>query len=201
MKKLPVRKLSARCALLLLPVVAFAWNARATTVIAPDFDHLVSRADTIFEGDVTGVASQWIGEGAQHRIVTFVTFKVDQSLKGAPGASYTMRMLGGTVDGETMSVSDAPKFAVGDHDLLFVENNGRQFIPLVGIQHGRVRIQKDQAGDDMLTTGDDQPLADVAQFGNDEPALARNRRSMSLLQFKSAVQDRVRQQKARTNTP
>lgn len=201
MKKLPIRKLNLRFALLLLPLAALALSARATTVIAPDFDHLVSRADAIFEGDVTNVQSQWIGEGAQHRIVTFVTFKVDQSLKGDLGNSYTIRMLGGTVDGNTMSVSDAPKFAVGDHDLLFVENNGRQFIPLVGIQHGRVRIKKDQSGNDVLMTGEDQPLADVAQLGNDEPAMARNRRSLSLEQFKAAVQDRVRQQKARTNTP
>lgn len=201
MKKLPVRKMSMRVALLLLPLAALALNARATTVIAPDFDHLVSRADAIFEGDVSGVQSQWIGEGAQHRIVTFVTFKIDQSLKGDLGDSYTIRMLGGTVDGQTMSVTDAPKFAVGDHDLLFVEDNGRQFIPLVGIQHGRIRIQKDLSGNETLMTGEDQPLADVSQLGNDEPAIASNRRSMSLQQFKTAVQDRVRQQKAHTNTP
>lgn len=201
MKKLPVRKMTTRLALLALPLAALVLSARATTVIPPDFDHLVSRADAIFEGDVTGIESQWIGEGAQHRIVTFVTFKVDQSLKGDLGKSYTIRMLGGTVDGRTMSVTDGPKFAVGDHDLLFVENNGRQFIPLVGIQHGRIRIKKDQAGNDVLMTGEDQPLADVSQLGNDEPAVASNRRSMSLQQFKAAVQDRMRQQKARTNTP
>ena len=47
--------------------------ASATTVIPPNFDELVSRAEVIFEGEVTGVQSQWIGEGAEHRIVTFVT--------------------------------------------------------------------------------------------------------------------------------
>jgi hypothetical protein len=201
MKKLPVRKLRVRLALILFLMSAFAGKSHATTVIAPDFDHLVSRADAIFEGNVTDVRSQWIGEGEQHRIVTFVTFKVDQSLKGDVGNSYTIRMLGGTVNGETMSVSDAPKFAVGDHDLLFVKDNGRQFIPLVGIQHGRIRIQKDQAGQEILLTGEDQPLADVSQLGNDESGIARNRPSLSLQQFKTAVQDRVRQQKARANTP
>src|SRR5882672_11260883 len=95
--------------------------AYATTVIPPTFDELVSRAQIIFEGEVTGVQSQWIGEGAEHRIVTFVTFKVDDTLKGNPGATYSIRMLGGTVDGQTMEVTDAPKFKVGDHDLLFVE--------------------------------------------------------------------------------
>ena len=61
--------------------------ATATTVIPPTFDELVSRAQTIFEGEVTGVQSQWIGEGSEHRIVTFVTFKVYDSLKGDPGTT------------------------------------------------------------------------------------------------------------------
>src|SRR5215471_16644868 len=140
----------------------------ATTVIAPRFEELVSRAQVIFEGEVTGLQSQWIGEGAQHRIVTFVTFKVDDTLKGGASGTYSIRMLGGTVDGQTMEVSDAPKFKVGDHDILFVENNGSQFIPLVGIQHGRFRVQKDQAGRDTLITGDGQPLADINQLGGNE---------------------------------
>jgi len=168
--------------------------ANATTVIPPNFDELVSRAEVIFEGEVTGVQSQWIGQGAEHRIVTFVTFKVGDTLKGTPGASYSIRMLGGTVDGQTMEVTDSPKFKVGDHDVLFVENNGSQFIPLVGIQHGRFRVQKDQAGRDTLITGDGQPLADVNQLGANEAALAPTKAALSLNDFKAAIQTRVRQQ-------
>ena len=168
--------------------------ANATTVIPPNFDELVSRAEVIFEGEVTGVQSQWIGQGAEHRIVTFVTFKVGDTLKGTPGASYSIRMLGGTVDGQTMEVTDSPKFKVGDHDVLFVENNGSQFIPLVGIQHGRFRVQKDQAGRDTLITGDGQPLADVNQLGANEAALAQTKAALSLNDFKAAIQTRVRQQ-------
>ncbi len=198
MKSFPAR-LSRHLALVILPLVAAALTARATTVIAPDFDHLVRRAQVIFEGNVTAIQSQWIGEGTEHRIVTYVTFKVDDALKGDVGSSYTIRMLGGTVDGKTMTVTDAPKFVVGDHDLLFVENNGSQFIPLVGISHGRVRIEKDKSGSDMLVTGENQPLADVNQLGVDEEKVARNRRSLSLGDFKQTVRSRVRDQK--TNTP
>ena len=122
-------------------------------------------------------------------------------LKGDAGATYTMRMLGGTVDGETMAVTDAPKFKVGDHDLLFVEHNGSQFVPLVGIQHGRFRIQKDQAGNDTVVTGEGQPLADVSQLGINEGAVAKNKAPLSLRDFKAAVQTRLRQQQAGLQTP
>ena len=91
----------------------------ATTVIPPTFDQLVSRAQVIFQGAVTDVRSQWAGEGAQRHIVTFVTFKVEDTLKGNAGATYSIRLLGGTVDGETMEVSDTPKFKVGDRDILW----------------------------------------------------------------------------------
>jgi hypothetical protein len=187
---------------LVYPVLfSLGFLANATTVIPPNFDQLVSRAQIIFEGEVTGLQSQWIGEGAQHRIVTFVTFKVDETLKGDPGASYSIRMLGGTVDGRTMEVTDAPKFTVGDHDLLFVENNGSQFIPLVGIQHGRFRVQKDQTGRDTLLTGEGRPLTDVNQLGGNEDATAHTKPALTLNDFKSAIRSRVQQQTASAKIP
>jgi len=148
-------------------------SARATTVIPPTFDELVGYAELIFQGTVTDVKSERIGEGAERRIVTYVTFSVNEPIKGNPGSSYTIRMLGGTVDGETMEVSDAPKFKVGDRDILFVENNGKQFIPLVGIMHGRYRVAKNkQTGEETVLTNGGQPLADVTQVGKDDHAHA-----------------------------
>ena len=191
----PVHKMKKPLGFLVFPIlVSLGLVVHATTVIPPNFDELVSRAQVIFEGEVTGLQSQWIGEGAEHRIVTFVTFKVVDALKGNPGENYSIRMLGGTVDGRTMEVTDAPKFKVGDHDVLFVENNGRQFIPLVGIQHGRFRVQKDQAGRDTLLTGEGQPLADVNQLGADEKTVAQSKAAVSLKDFKSTIQSRVHTQ-------
>ena len=123
--------------------VAALTSSQATTVIPPTFDQLVDQAEVIFQGNVTEVKAQWVGEGAQRHIVSYVTFKVEDALKGDAGQSYTIRMLGGTVDGETMGVADAPTFNIGDKDILFVQNNGSQFIPLVGIMHGRFHVRKD----------------------------------------------------------
>jgi hypothetical protein len=143
----------------------------ATTVIPPTFDQLVSQAEIIFQGTVTNVQSRWEGEGANRHIQTAVTFKVEDKVKGAPGSSYTISMLGGTVGDETMEVTDAPKFKVGDRDFLFVEHNGTQFIPLVGIMHGRFRVQHDkQTGRDMVATNDGAPVVDVDQLGKEEHA-------------------------------
>jgi hypothetical protein len=185
---------------LLFPaLVSFGLTSYATTVIPPSFDQLMTRAQVIFEGEVTGLRSQWIGEGSQHRIVTYVTFIVDDALKGDPGTTYSMRMLGGTVDDRTMEVSDAPKFKVGDHDVLFIENNGSQFIPLVGLQHGRFRVEKDSSGRQTLLTGNGLPLSDVNQLGGKEETLARSKAALSLDDFKSIV--RLRARSSQNQTP
>ena len=146
--------------------VAALIPAGATTVIPPSFDELVEQAQLIFQGTVTDVQSQWAGEGADRRIVSYVTFRVEESIKQEPGPSYTLRMLGGTVDGETMGVIDAPQFKKGDRDIVFVENNGTQFIPLVGIMHGRFRVRHDLAtGREIVTTDMGEPVTNLAALG------------------------------------
>lgn len=185
--------MNKRCYLSLIVSAFFGVCAGyATTVIPPTFDQLVSRAQVIFQGSVTDVRSQWAGEGAQRHIVTFVTFKVEDTLKGNAGATYAIRILGGTVDGETMEVTDTPKFKVGDRDLLFVENNGSQFVPLVGIMNGRFRIQRDQqSGEDIVATGEGEPLRSLDQLGSGRHASGGA--ALSPEEFKSAIRTKLAQ--------
>jgi hypothetical protein len=165
-------------------------TAKATSVIPPTFDELVDQAEVIFEGNVTDVRSQWVGEGAQRHIVSYVSFKVEDAVKGSPGQTYTVRMLGGTVDGESMVISDAPRFQVGDRDIIFVQNNGSQFIPLVGIMHGRFHVKRDQNGRDIVTTNSGEPLRDVAKLGREEQADSA-REALTPQAFKAAVQTQL----------
>ena len=176
-------------------ILAIGCSALATTVIPPSFDELVSRAEVIFQGTVTDVRSQWVGEGGQRHINSYVTFKVEDAIKGKPGAQITLQMLGGTVGSETMEVTDAPKFKVGDRDILFVENNGTQFVPLVGIMHGRFRVKKDEAGRDAAFTNEGSPLSDVTQLGKNEVAASAGH-AMSAQTLKQAIHAKALAQSA-----
>ena len=162
--------------------------ASATTVIPPSFDELVSEAEIIFQGSVTNLQPQWEGQGAQRHIVTYVTFKVEDALKGNPGREITLRMFGGTIAGQSMRVSDAPRFHVGDRDVLFVEHNGSQFIPLVGIMHGSYRVAKDENGRDVILTNKGIPLTSLDQVGKESVAPGP---AMTAESFKQAVQART----------
>ncbi len=179
--------------LLLTAVALFSVaDLRATTVIPPTFDQLVDQAEVIFQGGVTEVRSQWVGEGAQRHIVSYVTFHIEDTLKGDAGATYTMQLLGGTVDGETMEVTDSPKFQVGDRNILFVEHNGSQFVPLVGIMHGQFRLQRDQeSGLEVVATGEGHSVANVSQVGKDEEAISAGK-ALSTDQFKAEIRSRMK---------
>lgn len=179
-----------RSLLLLLGIALALASVRATTVIPPTFDQLVSDAELIFEGTVTDVRSQWAGVGDERHIMTLVTCQIEDAIKGAPGKSYIVQMLGGTVDGETMEVADVPRFKVGDRDILFVEHNGAQFMPLVGIMHGRFHVQTDAGGSDVVAKDNGAFLADVAKLGQDEKA-AITGPALSVADFKAAIRQKL----------
>jgi len=179
------------CLLFALPA------ARATTVIPPTFDQLVTEAEMIFEGTVTTMRSEWTGQGSDRHIVTYVTFKIEDAIKGELGADYTIRMMGGTVDGQTMEVTDAPRFKVGDRDILFVEHNGTQFIPLVGIMHGRFHVQVDPYGaNEKITKDNGATVADVTKLGQDERA-AVSGTALSKAEFKTAIRQKMAEKAAK----
>ncbi len=184
--------------LVLFSLASFVLSAaHATTVIPPTFDELVTKAETIFEGTVTGSRSEWTGEGSNRHIVTYVTFKIEDTIKGAPGSEYTIRMFGGTVDGQTMEVTDAPRFKVGDRDILFVENNGTQFIPLVGIMHGRFHVQADANGaDEKIAKDNGAGVANLAKLGQDEAAAVTGT-ALTKAQFKAAIRQKLAEKAAK----
>ncbi len=172
-------------------LVASLSSMHATTVIPPTFDQLVQQAEVIFQGTVTNVRSVWEGEGAQRHIDTYVTFQVQESVKGNAGASYTIRMLGGTVGDETMEVTDTPKFNVGDRDILFVEHNNEQFVPLVGIKYGRFHVQRDeQTGRDVVLNDEGEPVRDLATLGREEESVSASE-AISPEDLKSAVKNQL----------
>ena len=148
-------------ALFCVACTLFTVPAQATSVVAPSFDDLVAKADCIVTGEVTDLRSEWTGEGPQRHIVTFVTLDVRRVLKGEVASPLSLRVLGGTVGTKTMEVADAPVFRVGEREILFVRNNGRQFIPLVGIMHGQYRIDDG----DHVTDHAGRPLVRVEDIG------------------------------------
>jgi hypothetical protein len=143
-------------------VVAFAaTSARATTVIAPDFDSLVKGADYVARAAVKSVTSEYRTTPHGKAIFTKVELQVLEAITGTPPQPLVLELLGGTVDGVTMRVEGVPLFHVGDEDILFVQNNGLQYYPLVGIMNGKYPVKHDPAtGAAFIARSNGTPLYD-----------------------------------------
>jgi hypothetical protein len=177
-------------------------RANATTVVPPTFEEMANRADLVFVGKVVGSHAEWRVAGSNQVIFTLVEFHTEEILKGTASASVSLRFLGGTVGGVTLEVVGVPKFKAGDRVLLFVEGNGVQFCPLVGVYHGMFGVRKEDKGNrDTVFMHDGKPLRDVAEIGAGEgaqfgPKRARlsipaEREPMSLDDFKAHIRSHL----------
>src|SRR5437762_2541149 len=186
------------CATLWLCITA----ANATSVVAPAFEEMVDKADLVFVGKVIGSRAEWRSVGPDRVIFTLVEFETQQVLKGNAGASVTLQFLGGTVGAVTLEVADIPRFNIGEREFLFVEGNGIQFCPLVGVFHGKFGVRHDEkSGRDIVVTHAGKPLRDVAEIGAGEGAefggrrprlsIPAEREPMSVEDFKERVRSHL----------
>ena len=144
----------------LAALVAWAGRLPALTVLPTDFNQLVDQADAIFQGEVLSVRSDWTGLEANRHIATYVQFRVVRVFKGSAPNPQTLEIFGGTVGARSMTVPGMPKFEVGQMELLFVRNNGREFCPLVGVSQGRFHVKRDSAGAERVFLHDGTVLSD-----------------------------------------
>lgn len=154
-----------RIRLLLLVVLGLVPLVRGTSVVPPTFPELVAEADSIYRAQVTAMEARRVPAADGTNVIkTFVTFAVQRTLKGTPKTEVVLEFLGGSVGDETLAVTGMPKFNLGDREIVFVQKNGQQFCPLVGLMHGRYRVLRDEvAKRDFVARDNRAPLSAVSE--------------------------------------
>ena len=135
--------MTGRRAILLLTALAalVARSAVAMTVLPLDLPALTAGAGTIFVGRVTRVDT---GVDERGIAAVWTTFAVDQTLKGAPGPTLTLKQLGTPLGAGAFPT--VPRFAPGESVMLFVHApSALGFASPVGLGQGAFRI-RDRAG-------------------------------------------------------
>ncbi len=121
------------------------------------------------------------------------TFRTLRAVKGETAATFTLEFLGGTLGDQTLEVVGAPRWVVGDRDVLFVAPGRSRLSPLVRMMHGRVRVMVDAAGVETVAFHNGDPIPDPGAFGAARPQRrSRAGRPMSLAVFLAAVEARLR---------
>jgi hypothetical protein len=131
-----------------LTAIILASPARATLVKAVTFDDKVEHADAILLGRCTETRTAW---DDQHRwILTYATFQVEQSVKGAPVREITVVTPGGSIGGLHQSSVGITPFDKGDERVLFVRNT-RVGPTVLYFDQGTYDVSNDARGQRVVT--------------------------------------------------
>jgi hypothetical protein len=165
---------------ILITVVLFSIsNGYASSVLEVSLDEMLQQSHLVFEGTATAINAT---EDSQKRIHTYVTFEINDIIKGEyPGNTITLRFLGGTVGGVTMTVSDMRLPEQGEHGIYFVESLERfQVNPLYGWSQGHFVVGRDNAGIGRVMTNRRLPVVGVTDLTPEERMIQGKERLQTL---------------------
>jgi hypothetical protein len=144
-------------------VLAAGSQMSAAVVIEPAFEELVREAQAVLLTEAVSSRSSWRSGPDGRFIETTVTFRVDAVIKGAFVRERSLSFLGGRVGETTLSVSDMLQFNIGDRDVLFVADAGNLASPIVGFNHGRFKVTRD----DTIVTFEEHAFSmDISRSGS-----------------------------------
>lgn len=152
---------------------------------AVKFDDKVERAAAIVVGKVVAQQSAW--DANRERILTYNTFRVEQTLKGAPAQEITIITPGGTVGDIAQDYVGVPRFNTGGEHVVFVKNT-KAGPTVLYFDQGAYRVEKDSRGERVVA-----PLASNAVLIDSQRGTAVAPESpRSLRDFTGNVRESVR---------
>jgi hypothetical protein len=151
--------------------------ARATTMVRMSDEALTLGADAIVTGTVTDLEPQRVGTGGA--IATLVTIAIDSVIKGyLPGATVTVRDLGGRLGDDELHLFGAPHYELGETVIAFLGQDGDGFLRTSQMALGKFSVTSDAGGARVASrTLDDEGLlvlgeARLQSYGADDQRLA-----------------------------
>ena len=167
----------------------------ATTINPPAFATLVASAGEVFLGQVTDRASRLVVREGKRLVVTDVTYRIEEALKGAPGTIKVLTILGGQAGELRMDVPGMPAFLVGDRDVVFVRPGTPTLAPIVALYHGRFRVVAGPGGAGAFVANHArQPIQTVAEYAHPR-RLAAGDTAVTLPRFLEAIRATVARQR------
>jgi hypothetical protein len=104
-------------------------------------EDMPSKADFVVVGEVIDANCHWDDKGLM--IYTEYTIGVQDNILGKTDSIIFMNFAGGTVDGQSIGVTDTPHLEVGKTYLLFGLADAKSFAPIVGHEQGVFRVLSD----------------------------------------------------------
>ena len=131
----------------------------ATTILGMNIDEVAQGAELIFEGKVV---EHNVRENTTGMIVTYVTFRIEELIKGQyEEPLLELKFTGGSLGGQIMEISGLRIPSPNEEGIYFVESVNRSLVnPLLGWSQGHYLIYE-QNGERRVSTINDRPVTDV----------------------------------------
>lgn len=180
----PNNRLTALALTVALGSVA-APAAHASLATAAPFEEKVDNAAAIVVGRCVRNESRWDSSGRW--ILTYSTFKVSNTIKGAPAQEVTVVVPGGAVGGVHQSSIGVPAFNEGSENVLFVRNS-KAGPTVLYFDQGAYAVTTNERGEKIVAPVASDAVHIDAQRGVAVPAEAPR----TLNEFKADVDRAVR---------
>ena len=143
----------------------------ATTILGMNIDEVAQGAEIIFEGKVV---EHNVRENDMGMIVTYVTFRIEELIKGEYDEQLLeLKFTGGRLDEQIMEVSGLRIPSPNEEGIYFVESVNRNLVnPLLGWSQGHYLIYE-QNGERRVSTVNNRPVTNVLSTQSVPVALRR----------------------------
>ena len=181
---------------LALCAILNVWGSASAQVIPMSLAEMLAAADTIVVAEAIDTRAEWVTTGASRAIVTRVTFRVTDTLKGVERLLLPLEFLGGTVGDVGYEVAGVPTFDIGDRAVLFV-SGARAASAIVGHMQGRFPINTAPDGTEYVTLHDKRAFSAVNQIGAPITVSPVAIRTMTVTAFQAEIGRLLRDPEAR----
>jgi hypothetical protein len=128
-------------------IFAFAFisiTVFATTVIPASVERLT--AESTHVALARAIDSRALWDASHSRIYTLTRFQSERMLKGALPATFTVKQLGGHLDGYNMKVAGVREWQPGAQAVLFLQPDSDGTYIVTGLMQGDFRVARNPSG-------------------------------------------------------
>jgi hypothetical protein len=170
--------------LLLVLIALVAAQLCATSVIPMSVEQMATAATHVVRAQAISSRAQWNAEHTQ--IFTFTRFQSLEALKGATGAEFVVRQMGGRVGNIEQKVSGVRRWQGGEEAVLFLRPSevGGGVFAVVGLFQGNFAVTRAAGAEATVSNG----VVDAMQY---DPATRTSQQFRSARISLSELRQRV----------
>ncbi|MCF6203713.1 MAG: hypothetical protein L3J59_08600 [Methylococcaceae bacterium] len=154
---------------LFFPITAYSSMYENLTI-----DEVVNESELVFEGKVVNL--EYKTPSDRNRVYTFVTFEINDVIKGKyVDKTIEIRYPGGIKGDQVTSVTDMVIPQVGEEGIYFIKSLTKHYIhPLTGWAQGQMNIVTDKVGKKRVFSVSGESISHVNRLGPKRKGVEQN---------------------------